>query len=984
MMRSRRWLRLSGVVAGAVGATALVAVSAAPAPQVVSRSAEPARVVEAPEIRPTGLRDDTPVILNEYNGVSSTRWLDCDQGPPVCDAEDTFFGRVRGNGGDWFELVVTMDHVDMRGWQLAWEDDNLVGTGTVGTLTLTDDPLWSDLRAGTLITFSESDTARGGLDTDTNFDPSLGDWWIHVNTLVNEDDIRCVGGTRNALVCDPNVDPEDPFLGCPGGGVCTSFEIPQEQYVTTVTTSGSGPGHFTVSNDDWQLTILDETLAVVFGPAGEVIAGQGVNSREVFKLEEDPSPQIDPITSGYNDGVSSTFGAPNLWGDGDRSQDFSGLRAPGTSVVLVAVPSFDPNSAFEDHSTFPNLDEVTTLPTSLTTFTAGQVFYVEMWAQTLHATGLSMLSADIHFDALGLNVVGGNGFPASGVFHTTLFNALPSGTVLNPTGLIDDLSGSYLPTGGCAGIPTGEDPRWSRVAVVKMQAAANGSPFILCGPSASSIYVVAHCGTPEIDPDLILYQGINAPTGSLTLTVPTPPQTVMQGELATVDLVAGDVSLPINGVQALIRYNPGNLALLEIDPVPPWVEISQTVVDGEVAYGAYIEGGTVGPGVGPYPVATLTFVALDPGTPVVRFLADDPDAYPEGLTKLTTPVPGVPAATILPTTTDSVDGDIVIEPCEDGDPCTLNTFNVVSRQCEYPPAAAGTPCGDPTSTDCDRPDTCDGAGVCQGNLEPAGTSCTDDTPGDCDDAQCDGTGVCDQLYGVELAGYICRTANLGGCDAVETCDGALGGACPADVGLPDGTVCRLALDADCDTPETCDGSTDPCPVEGGHVADGTPCTDDGNECTDDVCGSGWCTHPGIAAGTPCGDPTDTVCTDPDTCLAGVCEPNHALNGTPCDDGLFCNVDESCTDGVCGGGTANPCDDSDPCTADACDEDEDVCFTTDGDWDGDGVVDVDDYPGVESCLTGPDGSYPQPECCRVDRDLDGDVDLIDVADWTVLF
>ena len=75
------------------------------------------------------------VILNEYNGVSSDRWLECDEGPPTCDAEDTFFGRVMGNGGNWFELVVIEGHLDMRGWQLDWREEN-VPVDDVGTLTL--------------------------------------------------------------------------------------------------------------------------------------------------------------------------------------------------------------------------------------------------------------------------------------------------------------------------------------------------------------------------------------------------------------------------------------------------------------------------------------------------------------------------------------------------------------------------------------------------------------------------------------------------------------------------------------------------------------------------------------------------------------------------------------------------------------------------------------------------------------------------------
>ena len=50
-----------------------------------------------------------PLILNEYNAVGSTDFLN--GGDPNADvdggfASDSYFGRVAGNGGDWFELVV--------------------------------------------------------------------------------------------------------------------------------------------------------------------------------------------------------------------------------------------------------------------------------------------------------------------------------------------------------------------------------------------------------------------------------------------------------------------------------------------------------------------------------------------------------------------------------------------------------------------------------------------------------------------------------------------------------------------------------------------------------------------------------------------------------------------------------------------------------------------------------------------------------------
>src|SRR4029434_5554118 len=106
----------------------------------------------------------------------------------------------------------------------------------------------------------------------------------------------------------------------------------------------------------------------------------------------------------------------------------------------------------------------------------------------------------------------------------------------------------------------------------------------------------------------------------------------------------------------------------------------------------------------------------------------------------------------------------------------------------------------PSDTNCDNPDTCDGAGTCSPNHEPA-------------------TVVCRAVLSGE------------DCDQAELCDGA--GACPADGLKPSGTVRRAAPD-ECDVAESCDGSTKLCPGDAKEPS-GTPCTADGNACTLDAC-----------------------------------------------------------------------------------------------------------------------------------------------------
>ncbi|MFH1107984.1 MAG: CotH kinase family protein [Planctomycetota bacterium] len=211
-------------------------------------------------------QDAAPLVfLNEYNAVAADEYLK-NQG------SDLFWGRVLGNGGDWFEIVVATDHADLRGWQFVISDDT-GGTGqTLQTLLLSNDLLWADVRAGTIITVGEN------LPSDVGYDPAGGDWWIHVQAAHTAD------GT----------------------------------YITNQ--------DFTVSNRNWQLTIRDAAGLSRFGPAGEGIQPlSGIGNDEVFKLEEDPTPLITPL-SNYNDGTSSTFGAPNLWSAGTVTQDFTDLR----------------------------------------------------------------------------------------------------------------------------------------------------------------------------------------------------------------------------------------------------------------------------------------------------------------------------------------------------------------------------------------------------------------------------------------------------------------------------------------------------------------------------------------------------------------------------------------------------------------------------------------------------------------------------------
>ncbi len=138
--------------------------------------------------------------------------------------------------------------------------------------------------------------------------------------------------------------------------------------------------------------------------------------------------------------------------------------------------------------------------------------------------------------------------------------------------------------------------------------------------------------------------------------------------------------------------------------------------------------------------------------------------------------------------------------------------------------------------------------------------------------------------------------------------------------------------------------------------DGTSC-DDGKFCTvNDHCTAGACM----------GDPRDCSAAG-DACNTGVCDENLAdcvpmpvSDGTTCDDGKFCTDSDSCQSGRCVGGPPHSCDDSNACTTDSCSSVTDSCVN-------DPVAPT---PGAE----GPVGDATCSD--SIDNDCDGKVNAAD--------
>jgi cysteine-rich repeat protein len=112
-------------------------------------------------------------------------------------------------------------------------------------------------------------------------------------------------------------------------------------------------------------------------------------------------------------------------------------------------------------------------------------------------------------------------------------------------------------------------------------------------------------------------------------------------------------------------------------------------------------------------------------------------------------------------------------------------------------------------------------------------------------------------------------------------------------------------------------------VCGDGVVEGAEQCDDGNTASGDCC-STTCQYE--ATGASCGSSSDTACDNVDTCNAtGVCQANNEPNGSSCSDDNSCTQTDSCQSGACQGANPVVCTASDQChDAGVCDAGTGVC------------------------------------------------------------
>lgn len=275
------------------------------------------------------------------------------------------------------------------------------------------------------------------------------------------------------------------------------------------------------------------------------------------------------------------------------------------------------------------------------------------------------------------------------------------------------------------------------------------------------------------------------------------------------------------------------------------------------------------------------------------------------------------------------------------------------------PVLAATPCGDGSTSPCNAPDTCDGAGACQPNLAPANSPCGDSSNNACTAADtCNAVGVCRANH--HPTGSACEAGLF--CSSGDSCNA---GTCGEGSFSPCSASekCSEALDQ-C-YPACGDGVQDPgegCDT-GGQNSDTTP-----NACRTDCrvasCGDGvQDTGEGCDEGALNADEQGATCRT--TCALATCGDGISDPGEACDEGAL-NADTpdapcrtTCTLPDCGDGvqdTGEACDNgalNSDVAMDAC---RTACVVASC---GDGVQDT-----GEECDDGPTGSLICSTACEV--------------------
>ena len=301
--------------------------------------------------------------------------------------------------------------------------------------------------------------------------------------------------------------------------------------------------------------------------------------------------------------------------------------------------------------------------------------------------------------------------------------------------------------------------------------------------------------------------------------------------------------------------------------------------------------------------------------------------------------------------------------CDDGDACTLDSCDSEQGCVASPLTLEG--CEDYAcwTAGCSVND--EGLPTCTYEVSAAcddGDACTDDECAELgpDEFECLSTALSPEDY---------CPPDMPSCTFTQCVDNAGFTQCAmGSDGCNDGIACTL---------DSCDEESGTCV----NTPDDALCDFDENPCTLDTCEpgvQGGCTSAPVDCGGSTCNPMTCVevnggaecasgpppCDDENPCTTDACDPvegcTHTPNEESCDDGLFCTLSDTCSDGECVG-EARVCDDEDPCTTGACDEGAQACVGTPVTCD-DGVACTLDSCDPESGCE----SEPNDEACDDDN------------------
>ena len=427
------------------------------------------------------------------------------------------------------------------------------------------------------------------------------------------------------------------------------------------------------------------------------------------------------------------------------------------------------------------------------------------------------------------------------------------------------------------------------------------SPLVCEEPAAAAGAMMIDLGGETAD--------LHLPSGQAEVSISLPAGNPGPGQVITGELVI-DTGSPLGAWGIDIDCDPALMRI--VSPVAGGItgEFSGAPLQNVSDCGASLSGFQFSNLVGPsglVSVASVQFEVLASATPGSTSLVDldtsvmaDTSGNPISATDLdsTVTIGGGCGNGSLELGEQCDDGNII-----PGDCCSAScTFEVGS-------------CSDEDS--CTTDDTCQ-SGSCVGGATP-----------DCDDTNLCTDDSCNSLTGCVNA------ANAASCDDGDVCntsDVCSGGSCQsgAAVVCDDSNICTVdscnsatgceyqPSNAACDDSNAC--TDDSCAANAcSSTPNSAPCDDNDACTTNDICGAGGCVGTDTSA-QDCDD--DILCTSDFCDAASGC--GHGANSLACDDGINCTIGETCSAGICQGGSPLVCSDGDACTDDQCNEADGSC------------------------------------------------------------